>query len=266
MIIILREFIKSLNKYIMLYNLIMALLAVSVIFTLILEARLSLTDTDLSLIDYFGDAVWFIFFADYIVRLLIAENRVQFIRHNVIDLIAIIPFGVMFQGLRAIKIVRLLYMFRAFTYLNRVYERIGAIIKTNDFDHVLWFTLCTIFIGAISISFIDDMDIGDALWWSFVTTTTVGYGDIAPQSTGGRLIAVFLMIIGIGFLSTLTGTISTFFMQHLHKNKKATYKDKVIGEIITDLQEFDTLSDEDLEHMHNVLKTLKREDKNVTEK
>lgn len=156
-------------------------------------------------------------------------------------------------------------MFRAFAYLNRVYERIGAIIKTNDFDHVLWFTLCTIFIGAISISFIDDMDIGDALWWSFVTTTTVGYGDIAPQSTGGRLIAVFLMIIGIGFLSTLTGTISTFFMQHLHRSERTTYKDKVITGIVSSLQQFDTLSGEDLEHMHRVLKALK-EEQNVSEK
>lgn len=174
MIIKLRKFIKSLSKYMLAYNIMMAILSVSVIFTLILETRLVLPDIDLDIIDYFGDVVWWVFFIDYMVRLAIAENRILFIRSNVVDLIAIIPFGTLFQGFRAIKIIRLLYMFRAFAYLNRVYGRIEAVIKTNDFDHILWFTLCVIFIGAISISFIDDMDIGDALWWSFVTTTTVG--------------------------------------------------------------------------------------------
>ncbi|TCS77272.1 potassium channel family protein [Pectinatus cerevisiiphilus] len=257
MIIKLRRFIKSLSKYMLAYNIMMAILSVSVIFTLILETRLVLPDIDLDIIDYFGDVVWWVFFIDYMVRLAIAENRILFIRSNVVDLIAIIPFGTLFQGFRAIKIIRLLYMFRAFAYLNRVYGRIEAVIKTNDFDHILWFTLCVIFIGAISISFIDDMDIGDALWWSFVTTTTVGYGDIAPHSTGGRLIAVFLMIIGIGFLSTLTGTISAFFMHHFHANKKVTFKDEEVGRIINRLNDFDTLSNDDLNKMFDVLKALK---------
>ena len=51
----------------------------------------------------------------------------------------------------------------------------------------------------------------DALWWSFVTASTVGYGDISPQTGLGRLIASILMLVGIGTIGMLTGTIATYF-------------------------------------------------------
>ena len=51
----------------------------------------------------------------------------------------------------------------------------------------------------------------DALWWAFVTSTTVGYGDISPSTGAGRIVAVILMLMGIGLVSMLTGTIATYF-------------------------------------------------------
>ena len=52
----------------------------------------------------------------------------------------------------------------------------------------------------------------DSLWWAIVTVTTVGYGDIAPASPMGRLLAVVLMLCGLGLLSTLAAAISTYFV------------------------------------------------------
>lgn len=53
----------------------------------------------------------------------------------------------------------------------------------------------------------------DWIWWSVVTVTTVGYGDVAPSSTGGRLIGVVLMLFGIGVLSLFTATIAGYFVE-----------------------------------------------------
>ncbi|MCU0269720.1 MAG: potassium channel family protein [Acidimicrobiales bacterium] len=52
---------------------------------------------------------------------------------------------------------------------------------------------------------------GDALWWSAVTITTVGYGDLVPQTALGRITAVVLMIAGLGLLGTLAGSLAAFF-------------------------------------------------------
>ena len=53
---------------------------------------------------------------------------------------------------------------------------------------------------------------GDALWWALETLTTVGYGDIVPESAWGRSIGAFVMILGITFISFLTATVTSLFV------------------------------------------------------
>jgi voltage-gated potassium channel len=64
--------------------------------------------------------------------------------------------------------------------------------------------------------------IGSGLWWAVQTVTTVGYGDVIPQSLAGRLVAALVMLLGIGFLTVITASItSTFVSRSRHEPSDA---------------------------------------------
>ena len=159
-------------------------------------------------------AIWGVFVLDYFTRLALSGNRKTFFRRNIIDLVAILPAD-FFRAARALRVLRILRLLRATTVLWRVSSTIRGIAGTNALGWVLAASGLVVLIGAGAVMIAEPQlgDFGDALWWSIVTATTVGYGDLAPASVVGRIVAVLLMIVGIGTIGMITGSIATFFLQ-----------------------------------------------------
>ncbi len=72
----------------------------------------------------------------------------------------------------------------------------------------------------------------EALWWSMVTMTTVGYGDIVPATTGGKVIGILVMASGIGLVSTLTGNLASLLVERKAKKRKGLLEVKISGHVI----------------------------------
>jgi voltage-gated potassium channel len=76
-------------------------------------------------------------------------------------------------------------------------------------------SLLVVVLAAVVMRVVDRSDfsgLGDALWWSVQTVTTVGYGDITPAHTGGRIVAAIVMLWGIAFIAILTAAITSVFV------------------------------------------------------
>jgi len=224
--------VKPLHKKLLsiIYNILIILLSLIavIIGSLDILGKISL-ETSQPL--FITDTVILVVFAiDYFVRLYFSKDKKVFFKKNIFDLISIIPFNACFFMFRVTKLFRLakfirfikiLKFIRLIAFLERFSNKFNKFLHTNNLIYVLYFTIASVFLGATGIYITENNktihSFGDAVWWAFVTTTTVGYGDISPSTPIGRIIEGVLMIVGIGFLSLLTGTISTFFIDKKRK-------------------------------------------------
>ena len=214
------EFTES-EKIEWIYDVAAGIMAILAVLIVMLEFSRTLTESQMRIVNIADKIVYIIFVLDYFIRLFTSKNKKRFFKHNIIDLIAILPlsyvttsaFGSVFKLIKVIS------------YVLRLIGNVKEILFTNGFIYALGSTVIITIMGSIGIYIFEDgisktiTDYGDALWWSFVTVSTVGYGDISPSTGAGRFIACILMITGIGFLSMLTSTISTFFFSVLEKRK-----------------------------------------------
>ena len=164
--------------------------------------------------------IWCIFAAELTAVLIVATRKKAALRAHWLDvaivLLTVPWFGELLAALRFVRLARLLRLLRVGVILGRAIEAqrrlgSGAILRVV--------ALITVFIVVVAgaaqatVNAGEFESIWDGIWWAVVTVTTVGYGDLYPVTVQGRLIAVVLMLLGIGFLSVLTATVATEFIK-----------------------------------------------------
>lgn len=213
------EFTKN-KKAELIYDITAGFMAVLAVLVVMMEFSYSLTAKQSYYIYIIDNIIYCIFVLDYLIRFILSKNKKKFLKSNIVDLIAILPFG-MFSSF---KYGRTLKLIRVGTYLLRLIDNVKEIVFTNNFIYALGTTITITIAGSIGIYFLEVRSngnintYGDALWWSIVTVSTVGYGDISIVTGLGRIIACILMITGVGFLSMLTSTMSSFFFNRYSRS------------------------------------------------
>jgi voltage-gated potassium channel len=108
-----------------------------------------------------------------------------------------------------------------------------AIVRREKILEISLIVVVVVVLGSVGFAvFEKDMALDDALWWSIVTLTTVGYGDIAPQTTGGRLVGAMVMVLGIGFLGLLTAGVAGLFIENRLMKHRGMHAVKVTDHLI----------------------------------
>lgn len=159
------------------------------------------------------------FLYDFGVRCYEAPDKRAFMRWGWIDLLGSIPALPWFRVVRLVRVFRILRMLRVFRAAQRFMRHLFRQRAEGTLLAVLISAMLLMGMSAIAILNVENVPEAniktpsDALWWAFVTITTVGYGDKFPVTAVGRLIAAGLMIVGVGLFGTFTGYIAKFFVE-----------------------------------------------------
>lgn len=179
-----------------------------------------------------------IFVIDYLFRLITADfkleqGKLSFVRYPftfmaIVDLVSILP-SITFinNGFRVLKVSRLFRslrvfrIFKSFRYSKNVALIIRVFSKQKDsLMVVIWFALGYIVISALVIFNVEPETFDtffDAVYWATVSLTTMGYGDIYPVSTIGRIVTMLSSFIGIAIVALPAGIITAGYMEELEK-------------------------------------------------
>lgn len=159
--------------------------------------------------------LWGLFAADYCIRLYLAPRRLYFITHNLMNLaIVLLP------AWRIVSFLAMIYM-----TANRQYKRLSELAVK-----LFGYTAIFIIMFALAIYSVESSepgamirDLPTAYWWTFTTLATVGYGDVYPITGIGRVIAVVVMLYGVGMVAVATGALASWIIEKIGGREEQEY-------------------------------------------
>lgn len=211
--------LKDQQQQIGLLNLIVFVLSVYVLGALLVDTVVSLPPETSLLLTYIDHAICMFFFAEFCLRFYQAENKWRFMRWGWVDLVSSIPAVNYLRAGRVLRLIRLLRLIRAFRSTRSFVHHVFKNKARGAFTSVTILAVLLIIFCSIAILQVEKdpnsniRSAEDAIWWAYVTITTVGYGDKFPVTTEGRIIAALLMTAGVGLFGTFTAYVASWFVE-----------------------------------------------------
>ena len=177
-----------------------------------------------------------VLFVQFVLKMRSKEDKRQYIKDDwkgiIIDIIAMMPYELLTLG--AFGFIRLLRLVRIFGLFGKENRNIYDFIQKTKLNYIIFSFVIIVIAASIAILVLESSPTDkintpmDALWYVMATITTVGYGDITPESFGGKVFGIFLMIVGVGFFSLLTATLSSWFLRGI-ESEEEELKNKIVS-------------------------------------
>ncbi len=163
------------------------------------------------------------FVAEYVLRIVIAENKREYLSsfYGLVDLIALLP--ILIHATASVRVVRLLRMLRVIRLLkltrySEAMDRYQEALKLIVSEVMLFIGVSFVFILGFAFVIYEVehevqpdaySNIFDAIWWAVISLTSVGYGDVYPLTTSGRLLTLAMVLTGMGIVAVPTALLAS---------------------------------------------------------
>jgi voltage-gated potassium channel len=164
-----------------------------------------------------------VFFIDFLHNFFTADRKLRYLyTWGPFDLASSIPVMAHFRIARFAGLFRVLRIIRSIRILSQVYRRdkaasIVAMMMMGGIAIIIGVSVAVLHVERVAPN--ASIKTGqDAAWWGVVTVSTVGYGDLVPVTPTGRVLAVVLMVVGIGLFATFAGAIANIFIRQVERS------------------------------------------------
>jgi len=211
-------------------NFAVIVLSFYVLLALLIDTIWHLPDEISTLLNYFDDLICVFFFVEFVVNYRKAENKLEFMKWGWIDLIASIPMIDPLRAGRIFRLIRLIRIIKAFKSVKQLLDQLLVNKTRGAFYSFMILSILVMIFSAVGILVVEVdprsniKSAEDAIWWTFTTITTVGYGDIYPVTTAGRFMGMLLMTFGVGLFGAYTAYIASLFIGEQNREKKSEEK------------------------------------------
>ena len=222
------------------YEIFIAMISILSVFNMIILWIPGMNQNTYSLITIMNAGLTISFLLDFLYRFITADSRTEYVIRNWgwADLLACAP---------QMRILRVFRIFKAYRIIHVIgLQKIIRHLLDNRAEtaiYILVFSVISIIeAGAFFILIAEDgnseaniLSATDAIWWTYVTITTVGYGDHYPVTEIGKLIGIMVMTTGVGIFATFAGYIANKLLSSKNATEKA--REKTEGEILIRLDQ-----------------------------
>jgi voltage-gated potassium channel len=204
----------------------------------LLESRGELSASVVMTVDWL---VWALFIAETVTLGMLTREPLSYLRGNWLNLaIIVLGFPLLWHGTPWIAVARMLRLMVVLSVALRAWRLLRGLLGRNQLGPIILTMIVVTTLAGLLVAAIDPAfhSPSDGIWWAWVTVTTVGYGDFAPLSLAGRLIAIALMLGGVGFIALMSATLAEYFLEDEEREARRLRKEilKRVHEQMSELE------------------------------